>query len=79
MYRAIEKFADLQDGGHVYQIGDMFPRTGLNVGDERIIELSSDKNRRGIPLIEFVEDSHEEMAVEQKTEEKPKRGRKKVK
>ena len=54
MYRVIVKFTDLQDDGRAYNVGDIFPRVGFEVSDDRIAELASDKNRRGIPLIEKV-------------------------
>lgn len=52
MYRCIVRFKDLQDNSYVYNVGDVFPRVGYDVPDERIAELASEKNRRGIPLIE---------------------------
>ena len=64
MYKVIKSFTDLQDNNHVYYVGDTFPRNGVDVGDERIEELASDKNLQGVPLIEEVV-------------EKPKRTRKK--
>ena len=64
MYRVIKSFTDLQDNNYVYYVGDTFPRNGVGVCAERIAELASDKNRRGVPLIEEVA-------------EKPKRARKK--
>ena len=54
MYRVIKAFTDLQDKNHEYNVGDVFPREGLTVSDERIAELASNKNRRGIPLIRAV-------------------------
>ena len=54
MYRVIKAFRDLKDNNHVYYVGDTFPHNGVEVGSERIAELASDKNRRGIPLIEEV-------------------------
>lgn len=65
MYRVIKAFTDLQDNNHAYFVGDAFPRNGVEVGAERIAELASDKNRRGVPLIEEIS-------------EKPKRTRKKI-
>lgn len=53
-YRVIEKFTDLKDDNHVYNPGDAFPREGAEVSDARLAELSSESNRRGIPLIEKV-------------------------
>ena len=64
MYKVIESFTDLQDNNYVYYVGGTFPRDGVEVGVERVAELASDKNRRGVPLIERVA-------------EKPKRKRKK--
>ena len=64
MYRVIKSFTDLKDNNHVYSVGDTFPHNGVEVGDERIAELSSDKNLQGVPLIEEIS-------------EKPKRTRKK--
>ena len=64
MYKVIKSFTDLQDNNYAYYVGDTFPHNGVEVCAERIAELASDKNRRGIPLIEEVA-------------EKPKRTRKK--
>lgn len=51
MYKAITFFTDVQDNGYAYHTGDIFPRDGLAVTDERIKELSTKKNRRGKALI----------------------------
>lgn len=51
MYKCIVRFKDLQDDSYVYNVGDVFPRVGYEVTDERIAELASNKNRRGLPLI----------------------------
>ena len=64
MYRVIKSFTDLQDNNYAYYVGDTFPRNGVEVDAERVAELTSDKNRLGVPLIEEVA-------------EKPKRTRKK--
>ena len=64
MYKVIKSFTDLQDNNYAYSVGDTFPRNGVEVGAERIAELSSDKNLQGVPLIEEIA-------------EKPKRTRKK--
>ena len=63
MYRVIKQFYDLKEN-HAYSVGDTFPHNGVEVGAERVAELASDKNRRGVPLIEEIA-------------EKPKRTRKK--
>lgn len=60
MYRVIKYFTDLQDNNHEYNVGDIYPHNKKKVSAGRIKELSTDKNRRGIPLIEKVEDPSEE-------------------
>lgn len=57
MYRVIVPFFDLLDGGHSYRKGDEYPRQGKEVGDGRINALLSGKNKRGISLIEEVEEA----------------------
>lgn len=51
MYKVIVRFTDLQDGGHVYNVGDVFPRSGVSVSAERLEELSTDRNRRHVAVI----------------------------
>jgi hypothetical protein len=60
MYRVIKFFTDLHDGNHPYNVGDPFPRDGIEVADERIVELASSDNKQGVPLIEAVEDEGSE-------------------
>ena len=55
MYKVIEYFTDLQDNNYEYNVGDTFPRKGLNVSNERLTELSTKENRQNKPLIERVE------------------------
>lgn len=57
MYKVICPFVDLQDDNFPYGIGDKYPRKGLRVTKKRIAELSSKKNRRGIILIEKVDEN----------------------
>ena len=64
MYKVIKYFTDLQDNNYAYYVGDTFPHNGVEVGAERIAELSSAKNLQGVPLIEEIK-------------EKPKRTQKK--
>lgn len=51
MYKVLIRFKDLQDKGRVYNVGDVFPRPGLEVTADRLEELSSNQNRRGVALI----------------------------
>lgn len=76
MYKVIKLFTDLQDNNYKYQAGDIFPRDGLVVSQERLDELSSDKNRRHTPLIEKIEEmpqaaeSDTELEVDPEIEER---------
>lgn len=85
-YVTIKFFTDLQDNNHVYNVGDPYPRDGVVVSPKRIEELSTNKNRRGVPLIKLVEEAKrgeenfmaepiEVEAVEEKPVPKRKRGR----
>ncbi len=56
MYKVVCSFVDLQDDNFAYSVGDKYPRKGLKPTKKRIAELSSTTNRRGIVLIEKVED-----------------------
>ena len=62
-YKVVKRFFDLVEN-HAYSVGDVFPYNGVEVAPNRVEELTSDRNRIGIPLIE-------------ETPEKPKRARKK--
>lgn len=55
MYRVVKFFRDLQDNNHAYHVGDSFPHDGMEVSEERLVELSTDANRRHMPLIVKVE------------------------
>ena len=46
----------MQDGMHPYNVGDTFPRDGVDANDGRLAELSTDANLQRTPLIEYVED-----------------------
>lgn len=60
MYKVLAYFTDLQDNNHPYTEGKPFPRDGFTVSEARLKELSSTNNRRGIKLIEFVEEETKE-------------------
>lgn len=51
MYRVIKPFSDSEDNGHVYFVGDEYPRVGLEVSNVRINGLLGTKNKQGVPLI----------------------------
>ena len=56
MYKVIKFFTDLQDNKHPYHEGETFPREGVTVTEERLKELASKKNRRGVALIKEVKE-----------------------
>lgn len=58
MYRVVTAFADAQDNEHIYNVGDVFPRTGVTVGKKRLGALSSNRNKYGVVFI--ANDTHEE-------------------
>ena len=60
MYRVIKYFTDLQDKNHEYNVGDIYPHNNRKVSASRIKELSTDKNKKNVPLIEKVEEPTEE-------------------
>ena len=62
-YRVINYFTDLQDGEYPYNVGDEFPRKGKTVTADRIKELSTSANRRGIALIEEVRGAEETSTI----------------
>ena len=69
-YKVIKHFIDLQDNNYKYEVGDTYPRKGMNVLQSRINELASGKNKQKAPLIE---------ELPEKVEEKPKTNKKSVK
>lgn len=75
MFKVIKFFTDLHDNGHPYNVGDIFPRSGVTVSDARFAELAGSDNRQHTPLIEFVEEAPKE---ENPKEEKPKAAPKKA-
>lgn len=50
-YKVVKAFTDLQDQNHFYEVGDIYPRDGVNVSASRINELSGTNNRQHTILI----------------------------
>lgn len=69
MYRVVKFFTDLQDGDHPYHVGDIFPRDGVEVTEDRIKELSGRNNRQGVPLIEYAGEQDPEQETESPVDE----------
>ena len=75
-YEVIKYFTDLQDNDYEYNVGDVFPREGLKVNDDRLKELSTNKNRQRTPLIKpiFEDKNYSDMKVSELKEIAGKRG-----
>ena len=76
MHKVIKYFEDLQDNEYPYNVGDIYPRSGVDASENRIEELSTNSNRQGQPLIEFVEDDKTEEVVEEVPKAPKKRSKK---
>lgn len=70
MYKVIKHFIDLQDNNYKYDVGDTYPRKGLNVLQSRINELASDKNLQKTPLIEEIPEAEEKPKKKTKSVER---------
>ena len=64
----LEMFGDAQDSNRTYMPGDFYPVVGLEPTAERIEELSTDKNRRGRPVIKAIEEAPVVIEVEEAEE-----------
>ncbi|MDE8123714.1 hypothetical protein PT204_07660 [Erysipelothrix rhusiopathiae] len=62
-YIVIKRWHDLQDNNYQYEVGDIYPREGLEPSENRILELSSSNNIPGIPLIKLMNTSNPEDGV----------------
>lgn len=54
MWKVVKYFTDLQDDNYAYNVGDTYPREGLNPSEDRFAELSGSDNKQGVPLIKEV-------------------------
>lgn len=69
MFKVVKRFYDLKDNNHCYYVGDAFPHDGKKVSDKRIAELSSNKNKMGVPLIEEIPEKPSKKATKKAVEE----------
>lgn len=75
MYKVIKSFADMMDNGVIYEVGDVYPRDGVEQDAARIKMLASNTNRYHEPLI-ALETVKEEKTAEEKKPEKRTRKKK---
>lgn len=66
-YKVIRYFTDLQDNNHAYNVGDTYPRTGVELDEKRAAELAGSANKQTRPLIELVEEDKGEKSLEKMT------------
>lgn len=72
MYKALSYFTDLQDNCYSYKRGDIYPRKGYTPTKERIAELASAKNKRGVPVIaEIIKDKPKEAVKDEEVNNVP--------
>ena len=64
-YIVLNDFTDLKDKKKVYRKGDRYPKpANKKISENRINQLSSDKNKLGAPLIKLVEEDIEQLDLE---------------
>ncbi|WP_425353373.1 Rho termination factor N-terminal domain-containing protein [Staphylococcus coagulans] len=51
LFEVIVRFKDGQDDEYLYQVGDVYPRPGYTPTEERLNEVASTDNRRGVVAI----------------------------
>ena len=72
MFKVVKRFYDLKDNNHAYYEGDIYPHNKSKVSEKRIAELSSNKNKMGVPLIAEIPEKPSKKATKkavEKTEE----------
>ena len=69
MFKVVKKFYDLKDNNHAYYEGDIFPHNKVKVSEKRIAELSSNKNKMGVPLIVEIPEKPSKKANKKAVEE----------
>lgn len=55
LFRVVTRFKDAHDNKFLYEQGSLYPRKGYKTSDERIAELSTTNNRRGVVGIESID------------------------
>ena len=69
-FKVLRPFRDLEDtnktfpNGREYAEGDLYPSVFLDLSEERIEELSTNKNTMGRPVVERIEETEDEVGEE---------------
>ena len=69
MFKVVKRFYDLKDNNYAYYEGDIFPHNKVKVSEKRIAELSSNKNKMGVPLIVEIPEKPLKKATKKAVEE----------
>ena len=69
MFKVVKRFYDLKDNNYAYSVGDVFPHPKAKVSEKRIAELSSNKNKMGVPLIVEIPEKPSKKANKKAVEE----------
>ena len=69
-FKVLRPFRDLEDtnktfpNGREYAEGDLYPSVFLDLSEERIEELTTNKNKMGRPVVEIIEEIEGEVGEE---------------
>jgi hypothetical protein len=69
-YKVVRRFRELKHDGHIYNVGDIYPKEGYKATKSRLEELSTTKNKYGQIYIEEVEET-EKVEKDEEVEEAP--------
>jgi hypothetical protein len=56
-YKVVRRFKELKHDGHIYNVGDIYPKVGCKATKARLEELSTTKNKYGQIYIEEVKEA----------------------
>lgn len=59
-HKVVRRFKELKHDGHIYEVGDIYPKEGQKATKARLEELSTTKNKYETIYIEEVEEKSEE-------------------
>lgn len=60
MYKVVRRFKEIEHDGHIYEVDDNYPEEGYKTSKQRIVELSTTKNKCKQIFIEKVEKTPDE-------------------
>ena len=53
-FKVIKEFIDRYDSNHRYKVGDSYPRSGVELDEDRASSLASASNRMKVPFLEEI-------------------------